>query len=432
MMAGYHAAGMAGQQRDIRAVRAKMPRGPRLPGLRRARASDRRLAQAGISPEQIEAIRHWPAFQHIDRSGDGQAGRHAFEGTSGRCPRERSSSRVRRCSACDGLFAAGSMGGNAAAGVAGLPDPGGLESGADRRRGRRTVALRVRARRGHGPLAGLLAARQRPNRRLRRDQPRRGRAPPAASRRSVPWPTRGSSRSRRSRRRSRRSRASSPDNTTLLVDTYDTLEGVRLAAAIEPPVQAIRIDSGDLGTPGAAGTSNPRSARPLDGEDRRLRRSRRAPNRSARRCGCADRRLRGRNRADHVARRAGPGHGLQARRARRRREVQAQPRQEDVPDGEAGLPAPRPHRPILRRPRHAGPTRRPKGSRCWCRSFNQAGWWMRCLRSRASATTAEHQLAALPERLLAWMQSLTIRSLIARRSKTDARRLFPRVNERGD
>jgi nicotinate phosphoribosyltransferase len=38
-----------------------------------------------------------------------------------------------------------------------------------------------------------------------------------------------------------------PDNTSLLVDTYDTLAGVRLAASIDPPVQAIRIDSGDLG-----------------------------------------------------------------------------------------------------------------------------------------------------------------------------------------
>jgi nicotinate phosphoribosyltransferase len=37
-----------------------------------------------------------------------------------------------------------------------------------------------------------------------------------------------------------------PDNSTLLVDTYDTLEGVHHAAAIEPPVQAVRIDSGDL------------------------------------------------------------------------------------------------------------------------------------------------------------------------------------------
>jgi nicotinate phosphoribosyltransferase len=37
-----------------------------------------------------------------------------------------------------------------------------------------------------------------------------------------------------------------PGSTTLLVDTYDTLEGVRRAAAIDPPVRAIRIDSGDL------------------------------------------------------------------------------------------------------------------------------------------------------------------------------------------
>ena len=33
---------------------------------------------------------------------------------------------------------------------------------------------------------------------------------------------------------------------TLLVDTYDTAEGVRLAAGIAPPIHAIRIDSGDL------------------------------------------------------------------------------------------------------------------------------------------------------------------------------------------
>ena len=33
---------------------------------------------------------------------------------------------------------------------------------------------------------------------------------------------------------------------TLLVDTYDTARGVSLAAAIEPPIGAIRIDSGDL------------------------------------------------------------------------------------------------------------------------------------------------------------------------------------------
>jgi nicotinate phosphoribosyltransferase len=38
-----------------------------------------------------------------------------------------------------------------------------------------------------------------------------------------------------------------PDRPTVLVDTYDTLEGVRIAAEIDPPVGAVRIDSGDLG-----------------------------------------------------------------------------------------------------------------------------------------------------------------------------------------
>ena len=37
-----------------------------------------------------------------------------------------------------------------------------------------------------------------------------------------------------------------PDSTTLLVDTYDTLQGVRHAATI-PQAHAIRLDSGDLG-----------------------------------------------------------------------------------------------------------------------------------------------------------------------------------------
>jgi nicotinate phosphoribosyltransferase len=38
-----------------------------------------------------------------------------------------------------------------------------------------------------------------------------------------------------------------PTNATLLVDTYETLAGIAHAAAVEPPVQAVRLDSGDLG-----------------------------------------------------------------------------------------------------------------------------------------------------------------------------------------
>jgi nicotinate phosphoribosyltransferase len=53
-----------------------------------------------------------------------------------------------------------------------------------------------------------------------------------------------------------------PRATTLLVDTYDTDQGVRIAASIEPPIQAVRIDSGDLG----AASKSARAI--LDGSDR--------------------------------------------------------------------------------------------------------------------------------------------------------------------
>jgi nicotinate phosphoribosyltransferase len=37
-----------------------------------------------------------------------------------------------------------------------------------------------------------------------------------------------------------------PDHCTLLIDTYDTLQGARNAAALGPVVRAVRLDSGDL------------------------------------------------------------------------------------------------------------------------------------------------------------------------------------------
>lgn len=54
-----------------------------------------------------------------------------------------------------------------------------------------------------------------------------------------------------------------PGTATLLVDTYDTLEGVKKAAAIYPPIQAVRLDSGDLANLSLA------ARRILDQRDRR-------------------------------------------------------------------------------------------------------------------------------------------------------------------
>jgi nicotinate phosphoribosyltransferase len=101
------------------------------------------------------------------------------------------------------------------------------------------------ARRGHGPHAGLLAARAaylagcagtshvEAARRLNI---------PASGTMAHSWVESFTSEAKAFRAFAQ----TYPDQTTLLVDTYDTLAGVEHAAAIEPPVQAIRLDSGDL------------------------------------------------------------------------------------------------------------------------------------------------------------------------------------------
>ena len=113
--------------------------------------------------------------------------------------------------------------------------------------------------------------------------------------------------------------------TTLLVDTYDTLQGIRTAIEVAgTDLGAVRLDSGDLGTagragPGAAGLPR-RRPHPGDGHQRpgrvRHRRAGRRPGRRLRRghlpghrLGCTHRR-----------------HGLQARRAGRRAGGQDRPR----------------------------------------------------------------------------------------------------------
>ena len=77
-----------------------------------------------------------------------------------------------------------------------------------------------------------------------------------------------------------------PESTSLLVDTYDTMEGVRHAASIEPPVKAIRIDSGDMATLSKEACP-PRSTRAVFGQDHALWRPGRVQNRSDRGRGCA-------------------------------------------------------------------------------------------------------------------------------------------------
>ena len=153
-----------------------------------------------------------------------------------------------------------------------------------------------------------------------------------------------------------------PENTTLLVDTYDTLEGVRHAAAIEPPVQR-----------------HPDRQRRPGGEARQARTILDQLGRSSVKI-IASGDLDEYKIAELVASGApvdGFGVGTELITSRDapalamvyklvelggRGQVQAQSRQEDVPDGQASLSTPRPERQVLRRPCHAGRRNRGRGA----------------------------------------------------------------------
>ena len=152
----------------------------------------------------------------------------------------------RDAAAGDGAVAAGAMGGNASCGIACLPDPGRVEGRADGRRGRAVDRSSSLVRGGGTARTRACWRPARPTLPASRVRATSRRHAAWASPRAGRWRTHGSSRSTPNARRSRHSPESSRKTRRLLVDTYDTLEGVRHAAAIEPPVRAIRIDSGDL------------------------------------------------------------------------------------------------------------------------------------------------------------------------------------------
>ena len=122
--------------------------------------------------------------------------------------------------------------------------------------------------------------------------------------------------------------ASHPD-TTLLVDTYDTVGGVeaviRLARELGDNfrVRALRLDSGDSGVAGSQRASHARRRGAGSRRAVRQRRARRALDRRAGRRRRTDRRLRRRHARRHVRRRPVPGVRLQAGRLRRPRAHQA-------------------------------------------------------------------------------------------------------------
>jgi nicotinate phosphoribosyltransferase len=247
MMAGYFASGMADLSATFELFVRKMPKGRAylvFAGLEQVIGD---LLDLAFAPEQIETIRCWPMFRRLDPSIIDALASIRFEGDVWSVP--------------EGTVA---FAGETLLRVrAPLPQAQWVETHLLASLGYPTLvaskAARVvaaagnrslyefGARRVHGALAGLLAARAaylagftgtshvEAARRL---------DIPAIGTMAHSWVQSFGTESEAFEAFAR----VFPGNTTLLVDTFETLEGVQRAAAIEPPVQAIRIDSGELGS----------------------------------------------------------------------------------------------------------------------------------------------------------------------------------------
>ncbi|APW61004.1 nicotinate phosphoribosyltransferase [Paludisphaera borealis] len=245
MMAGYHASGMAGEPATFEIFVRRMPPNRSylvFAGLEQAVGDLMRLA---FSAEQIEAIRAWPAFRERPASFFEMLRELRFKGDVWAAPEGtvvfpgetlvRVSAPLLQAQWVETFL------------LASLGYPTLVASKA----ARMVVAAEGRslfefgARRAHGPQAGLLAARAAYLAGFEATS-----HVEAARRLNIPcvgtmahsWVQSFDTESEAFAAYAR----AFPTSTTLLVDTYDTLEGVRNAATLDAPVAAVRIDSGDL------------------------------------------------------------------------------------------------------------------------------------------------------------------------------------------
>ena len=137
-----------------------------------------------------------------------------------------------------------------------------------------------------------------------------------------------------------------PDSSTLLVDTYDTVEGTRKAVRVAlemrergHALRAIRLDSGDLLAPVQRVPRHPGLGGPIRGADLRQRRPGRDGDRPTSQRGGAHRRLRSRHPAGGLRRRPRRRLRLQAGGVRREAGLEAQLREADSAGAETGVPA---------------------------------------------------------------------------------------------
>ncbi len=245
MMVGYLASGMAAKRATFELFVRKMPpnRGYLVfAGLEQAVGDLLRLA---FSPEQIEAIRRWPVFRQVDPAVMDELAAMRFEGDVWAIPEGtvvfpgetllRVTAPLPQAQWVETYL------------VASLAYPTLVASKAARIvsvAGGRPLQ-EYGARRGHGPHTGFLAAAQAYIAGFAGTsltEAARLLEIPCSGTMAHSWVQSFPDEPSAFAAFARVFGASS----TLLVDTYDTLEGVKHAAAIEPPIPAIRIDSGDL------------------------------------------------------------------------------------------------------------------------------------------------------------------------------------------
>jgi nicotinate phosphoribosyltransferase len=246
MMAGYYAAGMENLEASFELFVRKLPPGRAylvFAGLEQAIGDILKLA---FTPEQIEAVGQWPDFRELDRSILRRMEALRFEGDVWAVPEGTvvfAGETLLRVTAP--LVAAQWVETFLLASI-GYPTLVASKAARFQAAASGRPLFEFGARRGHGPHAGFLAARAAyiaGFTATSHAEAARLLGIPAVGTMAHSWVQSFDSEAESFETFAR----FFPSRASLLVDTYDTLEGVRMAAAIEPSVFAVRIDSGDLG-----------------------------------------------------------------------------------------------------------------------------------------------------------------------------------------